>query len=204
MYYFSRIFLITITIALTACSTQMSAPQSGFLSSYAGLSADPDSSLSSVKPTVTIDPSRVKVGEVVWRGASDSGISTLDADRLVALLGKQLKENLEAMPKNPTGRPVIVRAAITRVASVSPLVNTVGTLLLIGPLDRGGAAMELEAVDADTGKQVAALKFGYYPPLSDLTARFSRLAPAEIAIAKAAVDFSKLLAPQITVGAATP
>jgi Protein of unknown function (DUF3313) len=108
------------------------------------------------------------------------------------------------MPKISAGRPVIIRAAITRVVTVSPLVNTVGTILLVGPLDRGGAAVELEAVDAETGTQVAALKFGHYPPLSDLAARFSRLSPAEIALKKAVVDFSELLTPSVAAGVITP
>lgn len=79
--------------------------------------------------------------------------------------------------------------------TVSTALNTVGTLLLIGPVDRGGAAVEVEAVDPKTGRQLAALRLGYFAPLTDLKARFSKLAPAEIAVRKAAVDFAALLKP---------
>ncbi len=41
--------------------------------------------------------------------------------------------------------------------------------------------------------QVAALRQGYFSPLSDLRARFSKFAPAEIALKKNAHDFRQLL-----------
>jgi Protein of unknown function (DUF3313) len=204
MVYFSRIFLMLFIVVLAACSTKMTAPESNFLSSYAVLSDDPNSSVSSAKLTATIDPLRLKIGEIVWRGASISNISASESGALIALLEKQLIESLNALPKNPNGSAVTIRAAITRDETVSPLLNTLGTLLLVGPLERGGAAVEIEAVDSETGKQVAALKFGYYPPLSDLAARFSRMSPGGIAVKKAAIDFSKLLAPSIVSGTVKP
>jgi hypothetical protein len=79
----------------------------------------------------------------------------------------------------------------------------VSTLLLSVPLDRGGAAVEIEAVDPQTGRQLAALRWGYFAPLSDITARFSKLAPAEIAVRKAAVDFVSLLNPVSDAGRKT-
>jgi hypothetical protein len=66
-------------------------------------------------------------------------------------------------------------------------------VLLFGPLDRGGAAVEIEAVDPQTGRQLAAMTQGYFAPLSELKARFSKLAPAEIALRKAAADFVPLM-----------
>jgi hypothetical protein len=80
----------------------------------------------------------------------------------------------------------------------------VGTLLLIGPLDRGGAAVEIEAIDPQTGRQLAALRLGYFAPLSELKARFSKLAPAELAVRKAAADFAALLKPSASVAEWAP
>lgn len=99
------------------------------------------------------------------------------------------------LPQNPSGKAATLRAAITRVETVNAAVNTVATVLLIGPLDRGGAAFEMEAVDPANGKQLAAMTLGYFAPITDLKARFSKLEPTEIAVRKAAKDFAVLLAP---------
>jgi hypothetical protein len=64
--------------------------------------------------------------------------------------------------------------------------------LLFVPLDRGGA-VEFEAVDPMTGQQLAAMGSGYFPQMTELKARFSKLVPAEIALKNAAPDFARLL-----------
>jgi aspartyl/asparaginyl beta-hydroxylase (cupin superfamily) len=53
--------------------------------------------------------------------------------------------------------------------------------------------MEIEAVDPQTGRQLAALTPGWRAPVTELMVRFSKLAAAEIAIRKAATDFVLLL-----------
>jgi hypothetical protein len=97
------------------------------------------------------------------------------------------------LPAAPHGRPVVLRAAITRVEPVSAGLNTASALLLFVPIDRGGAAVEIEAIDVHTGEQLAAMRSGYFPPMTELKARFGKLAPAEIALRKAAADFARLL-----------
>lgn len=145
--------------------------------------------------TQAIDPAQVSIAEVVWRVDACPDISDDERDALIAQLQRELHQQVQALPVSPQGRPAQIRAALTRIETVSPGLNTLGTLLLIGPLDRGGAAVEIEAVDAQTGRQLAALRLGYFTPLSDLKARFSKLAPAEIAVRKAAADFAALLKP---------
>jgi hypothetical protein len=100
---------------------------------------------------------------------------------------------VQALPAQPQGRPAVLRAAITRVETVSPLLNTLSSLVLTIPLERGGAAMEIEAVDPQTGRQLAALTPGWRAPVTELMVRFSKLAAAEVAIRKAASDFVLLL-----------
>jgi hypothetical protein len=122
---------------------------------------------------------------------------------LLAQLRTELQQRVQALPAQPLGRPAVLRAAITRVETVSPALNTLSALLLVVPLDRGGAAVEIEAVDPQTGRQLAALTQGYFAPMSELKARFSRLAPAEIAVRKAAADFVPLLQPATDAGPKT-
>jgi hypothetical protein len=67
--------------------------------------------------------------------------------------------------------------------------------MIAAPLDRGGAAVEIEAVDTGSGNQLAAMSMGYFAPMSDLQARFSTLAPATIALNKESAEFGSLLHP---------
>lgn len=193
---FTRHFIAAAAIAtLSACSTVMTTSQSGYLSDYSALAATPDSASASRAATQAIDPARVSIAEVVWRVDARPDIGNDERDALIAQLRRELQQQVQALPASPQGRPAQIRAAVTRLETVSPGLNTLGTLLLIGPLDRGGAAVEIEAVDPQTGRQLAALRLGYFAPLSELKARFSKLAPAEIAVRKAAADFAALLKP---------
>ncbi|WP_088279983.1 DUF3313 family protein [Ideonella sp. A 288] len=189
------IIAIATIAALSVCSTVMTTAHSGYLSDYSALAEAPDAASASRAAARAIDPAQVSISEVVWRVDARSDIGNDERDALLAQLQRELQQGVQALPASPQGRPAQIRAAITRVETVSPALNTVGTLLLIGPLDRGGAAVEIEAVDRLTGRQLAALRLGYFAPLSDIEARFSKLAPAEIALRKAAVDFAALLQP---------
>lgn len=181
---------------LSGCSTMMKAPPRHFFLGEAVESDPHEQSRPDVRrATVKIDPARAQLGEVAWLTEPRTDLTTDEQRQLVELLGTQLRSSLQKLPPAPGGRPVVVRAAITRVEPVSPALNTVSTLLLVAPWDRGGAATEIEAVDTETGEQIAAIRMGYFAPMSDIKARFSKLSPAEIAIRKAVTDFSVLLTP---------
>lgn len=194
-----RLIAVAAIAALSACSTVMTTSHSGYLSDYSALAEAPDAATASRAATQAIDPASVLIAEVVWRVEARPDIRPDERDTLIAQLRHELQQRIQALPAAPQGRPAQIRAAVTRVETVSPALNTVGTLLLIGPLDRGGAAVEIEAVDPRTGRQLAALRLGYFTPLSELKARFSKLAPAEIAVRKAAADFVVLLKPSAVV-----
>lgn len=195
-----HILAIALVTTLSGCGTVMSTPPSGFLSDYSALVTTPDATAASRTSTLAINPALVSISEVVWRVDARTEISNDERDALLAQFRRELQQALAMLPASPKGRPAHIRAAVTRVETVSPALNTVGTLLLIGPLDRGGAAVEIEAIDPENRQQLAALRLGYFSPLSDIKARFSKLAPAEIALHKAAEDFtSLLLAPGATV-----
>ena len=194
---------IATIAALTACSTVMTTAKSGYLSDYSALAEVPDAASASRAAAQAIDPAQVSISEVVWRVDARSDIANDERDALLAQLQRELQLGVQALPASPQGRPAQIRAAITRVETVSPALNTVSTLLLFAPLDRGGAAVEVEAVDPQTGRQLAALRLGYFAPLTELKARFSKLAPAEIAVRKAAADFVSLLDPALDAGTKT-
>jgi len=190
----ARTILATIVVTtLTACGTVMPTAQSGFLSDYTALKTMPDASSANRATLEPIDPAQITIDAVVWRAATTTEISTQEREALAEVLRGALVQRVQAMPAVAHGRPATLRAAITKVETVSPALNTVATVLLFGPLDRGGAAVEIEAVDAQTGRQLAAMTQGYFAPLSELKARFSKLVPAEIALRKAAADFVPLM-----------
>ena len=198
-------FLIAATAValLAACSTVLPTAHSGFLSDYTALAGGPDTAAASRALADRIDPARVTMDAVAWRVAGSADISTEEREALLALLRSELQQRVQALPAQPQGRPALLRAAITRVETVSPLLNTLSSLVLTIPLERGGAAMEIEAVDPQTGRQLAALTPGWRAPVTELMVRFGKLAAAEIAIRRAAADFVLLLQPAPDAGKKT-
>lgn len=189
-----RFLIAAIAVAsLAACSTGLPTAHSGFLSDYPTLAGGPDAAAASRASEEPIDPARVTVDAVAWRVTGTSDISIEEREALLALLRSELQQRVQALPARPQGRPAVLRAAITRVETVSPLLNTLSSLVLTIPLERGGAAMEIEAVDPQTGRQLAALTPGWRAPVTELMVRFSKMAAAEVAIRKAASDFVLLL-----------
>ena len=193
MNTFRSLIAATAVASLAACSTVMPTAQSGFLSDYTALAQPADEASASRSSAERVDPSRVSIDDVAWRVTSSVDISTDERDALLTQLRGELQRQLRTLPAQPQGHPAVLRAAITRVETVSPALNVISALLLTVPLDRGGAAVEIEAVDPQTGRQLAAMTQGYFAPLSELKARFSKMAPAEIAVRKAAADFVPLL-----------
>ena len=184
---------IATASAVAGCGTQMTSAPSGFLSSYDGLQATSSEAAASRRSTQPIDASRFDVDEVEWRAAQSTDITDVEQAALRARLRTEIQQNLSGVPTASHGRTIVLRAAITRVEPVSPTLNAASALLLFVPLERGGAAVEVEAIDVQTGEQLAAMRFGYFAPMTELKARFSKLAPAELALKKAASDFARLL-----------
>jgi hypothetical protein len=181
-------------LLLSACSTNMATKQSGFLSDYSRLSPPLKDGQKSLKTTVSIDPAHTTVTAVEWRVKNDS-LSPEERAELLKALKVDLQEQLLHLPPSPNSRPAEVRAAITDISTVSPSLNVLSAALIAVPLDRGGAAVEIEAIDSGTHQQLAALSQGYYAPMSEVKARFSKLASARIAIDKVSADFGPLIHP---------
>jgi pyruvoyl-dependent arginine decarboxylase (PvlArgDC) len=123
----------------------------------------------------------------------DAGISETERARLRSTLETAISRETEALPQIVGGHPEVIRAVITRVETVSPVLNVAAAVLLAVPLDRGGAAVEIEVLDAETQQPLASMAHAHFAPLSEFMARFSRLAPAELALNAAAVELAKLL-----------
>ncbi len=194
LFYIPGLWLGAAVLFLSACGTIMPTKQSGFLSDYRRLTPMPADGGRLLKTTVALDPAHTIITQVQWR-AEKEGLSPAERTALLDTLRADLQKQLDKLPASASGRSVEVRAAITDVSTVSPSLNVLSTALFAAPLDRGGAAVEIEAVETGSRQQLAALSLGYYAPISDIKARFSKLAPAQIALDKASDDFGPLLHP---------
>ncbi len=172
-----NIILWVSLISLAACSA-MPATQSGFLSSDTG---------------VALHEEGAPALKVSWAVEAGHDISEKEQQELKALLRREITT---AMAKKVNGQGVIIppeaiqiRAAITRIEAVSPALNWFTTIVLFVPMDHGGAAVELEAIDVRSNKVITQLRFASWTPISELKAHFTRLAPANLALTAAAHEF---------------
>lgn len=187
-----RSILLVSVASLAACST-MQATDSGFLKNRSEMTSSPDGSTAYFRSPTMVDPHQVRSLSVEWAMPIDAGFSEAERARLMSTLQAAISRETEALPKNAEGHPVIIRTVITRVESVSPALNVVTAVLLTVPLDRGGAAVEIEVLDADMRQPLASMAHAHFAPMSEFKARFSALAPAELALNAAAMELAKLL-----------
>ena len=187
-----RLALLLSAAGLAACST-MQATDAGFLNNRGAMTTSPDGSTAYYRSATPVDPHQVRSLSVEWATPLDAGLSSVERAQLLSTLKSAIAREAEALPPMVDGHPVIIRAVITRVESVSPVLNVVSAVLLTVPLDRGGAAVEIEVLDAETRQPLASMAHAHFAPLSEFKARFSKLAPAELALNAAAVELAKLL-----------
>jgi hypothetical protein len=171
----------------------MQATDTGFLQNRREMITSQDGSKATFRSPTPVDPHQVRALSVAWATPTDSGISEVERARLIALLEGAIVRETEALPKSSGGRPVVIRAVITRVESVSPVLNVLTAVLLTVPLDRGGAAVEIQVLDAESLQPLASVAHAYFAPVAEFRARFSALAPAELALNAAAIELAKLL-----------
>lgn len=186
----ARVLAAGAVLSLVACAP-MPATHTGFLSNGSALRYSEDGSTGYHRSGPSIDPRQVLSFTVEWAAPDTPRFSADEKVQLESTLRNALTTQLHALPAKAGGRAVLLRAAVTRVEAVSPALNTVATVLLFGPLDRGGAAVEVELVDAETGRPLASYARAYFAPLSEFKARFSRLAPATWALEKSAAEFAQ-------------
>ena len=185
------LLLVSVTV-LAACST-MQATDTGFLKNRSEMTTSKDGSSAYYRSLTPVDPHQVRSISVEWATPTYGVLPEIERARLISTLEAAISRETKALPKSVGGHPVVIRAVITRVESVSPALNVLTSVFLTMPLDRGGAAVEIQVLDADTLKPLASMAHAYFAPISEFKARFSALAPAELALNTAASELAKLL-----------
>jgi hypothetical protein len=187
-----RLSLLVSVTGLAACST-MQATDTGFLKNRSEMTTSKNGSTAYYRSPTPVDPHQVRSISVEWAMPIDAVVPQTERARLISTLRAAISRETEALPRSVGGHPVVIRAIITRVETVNPALNVLTSLFLTVPLDRGGAAVEIQVLDADTLQPLASMAHAYFVPITEFKARFSALAPAELALNAAASKLAKLL-----------
>ncbi len=115
--------------------------------------------------------------------------ATLDTE-----LRKQLQRRFPRADGAAVSKRLVVRTRITSIAEASPGLN-IAMSLLVGPVSQGGLSIEVEAIDASTGKQVALLLLADKASISDFKKSYTRGGHAQLVAGRFAVEAADFLAP---------
>ena len=182
-----RILCVGSLAVLSACASIQAPPPP---SAGAGMHAVELSDGSAARVAGALRWSVANVSEVVWQAHAE--IDDEQKEKLCAILRQALKHDLQAPPTSD-GRVIQVRARIIEVTGASPALNVASSILLFVPVDRGGASVEIDAVDQATGQRLASLTMAGSGQLGDFSGHFSRYGHAEEVLRRAATSFRRLL-----------
>lgn len=186
-------------VALNACATDTPL-RSNEAQSYEGLEK-------SGKHALAIRPTQADFGRYRWAVIEPILIAPSVAAELRADAVKEVREVLQGhlesevrkrfalehrAPAEPT---LLLRVRITRIKEASPAINVL-TSALVGPVSDGALAVEMEALDAESGEQRALLLWADSGGgFMDLIGGFSRTAHARALSARFAVDAAAFVEP---------
>lgn len=189
-------FVAAASLNLTGCAN-MAPSESGFLQDYGTLK--PVDGNDKIRVYQSAERTRYKallIDPVQWQvnAKSNGDISESERLGLTKLFDEKLREKLNAYSFTAEPGPDVlrVRATITDVKTSSPAANIVLSALLIGPLDNGGASVEIEATDSLHQRRIAAMTASETGAIIS-TGGFSKLGHAETALADLAGDFAGTL-----------
>lgn len=183
-----RLFLCSIAVlGLSACTSLHAPPP---VAEDAGMHAVDLKDGAARRVAGPVRWSALDVSAVAW--AASAEIDPAERERLRTVLQAALQRDL-APASPPEGPAIRVQARILDVAAASPALNVMSTLLLFVPIDRGGASVEIDAVDATTGRRLATLTLAASGQFGEFSAHFSRFGHAEDVLRRSATVFRQLL-----------
>jgi Protein of unknown function (DUF3313) len=152
------------------------------------LSADGDARQFRVTGDIKID--KVVVEMPNWP-ADESVAQKDEVKEVVSKFRSQLSEFVRPTSPND-GLTITVKSTITDGRTVSTGLNVFTTAILFVPVDRGGAVVEIEALD-QAGKTVAAMMYRHSGEITEFTSNFSKTAQIQVATKRASERFASLL-----------
>lgn len=119
----------------------------------------------------------------------------LEVDRaLQQRLEAELSHHFMLSPRANGSNTLVIKVRVMRIAEASPVLNALTTPLL-GPVTNGGLSLEVEALDARTGRQEALLLLADDAGFSDILDSYQRAAHAKALAQKFATETVTFLAP---------
>lgn len=165
---FCPLLFILATGVSTGCR-HAELTESGFLTDYAALSLDLDqrARMSYVAADVdwasyskvVIDPLEIRL-----QPTSNDTLEPGQEEKLRRFYRETVEQELAGSPQgrlevtDAAGPGTLrVRAALTEVDCINVTVNTLTTIFIFWPFDFGGGTFELEVLDSESGRQLAAI-----------------------------------------------
>ncbi|MCI4646530.1 MAG: DUF3313 domain-containing protein [Hyphomonadaceae bacterium] len=160
----ARLFLLACALTVSACATQPPETRSGFLTDYDQLKPDPEDQSLLWWESEGFDWTNYKAvfaEPLSFNLPADStsgAIMEADLQNLSNFFQETLVEQLGTANRLASAPEAgVLRASImvTDINVASPALNALSTVLLLVPLDRGGASIEMAFYDGATGELVA-------------------------------------------------
>lgn len=198
----ARKFVVLVLIGggLCACATQTPI-QSNQATSYEGVVKTADG-------TMEIVPKQADLGRYKWAVVPvielEPSVVSEELKETAKSVVADLQNGLDtelgrhfSMNQPPDNEQVlVVHVRITRITEASPGLNVLTTALLGTPLRNGALAVELEAKEASTGRQVALLVWADSGGvMKDFKGNYSRDAHARMLAGRFAIEAGKFLSP---------
>lgn len=121
-------------------------------------------------------------------------------DRLKAAVSSQLQRQIDRrLGRSGAGRPgtgLLLLARITSVKEVSVGLN-IATSVLMGPVSKGQLSLEIEAIDAGTGRQVALLLLADEADMRDIRKSYTPDGHAKALAGRFAIEAVEFIAPMV-------
>lgn len=163
--YICGIVLLAAVLLTVGCAGKKTAEFSGFLSDYSLLTANPEleGAITWEDPSADLGKyNKFQVDEVLVHFAPNAEGSSIDPDTIKEISDYMENQLVAALSKNyqvvnaPGPGVLRIRVAITDIKLSKPAWNIHPGSKLAGA-GLGGASMEAEAIDTQTGKRVAAI-----------------------------------------------
>lgn len=198
---YAKISMIAVfAIGLSACATQKPL-QSNQATSYEGLVKISDN-------VMAVAPKKTDYGRYKWAvidsievepsvASEDSAETTKSVvGDLKSALATEVGKSFNVQDGLSNAPTLILHTRITRITEASPATNVLTTALVGTPIMNGALAVELEAIDATSGKQVALLVWADSGGVfKDFTGNYARSSHARALATRFAVDAGKFLSP---------
>lgn len=194
---FSAMTLLLLCPLLLMACAQQAPTRSGFLADYADLRPlETDANLQAMALPGSTPWAPVHI-EPVRFISDESGRALPDAERkaLCSVLEEALTKEFAGLAPTDQqiSRSLRINAAITGVDRSRPLLNLFTALAIFVPMDNGGVSVEIEAIEVDSGRRIAALSGARNGSLFALSGYFKRYGHAEAGLKQLAQEFHRLL-----------